>query len=66
LLGKLFGSTAVTGDKTELLVFLRPRIIRNAVAAREMTDQLRRGLQGLEQLMEEAAHGPHAVYPRTN
>lgn len=66
LFGKLFGSTTVTGDKTELLVFLRPRIIRNAAAAREMTDQLRRGLQGLEELVEEAAHGPHAVYPRAN
>ncbi|MBL8780210.1 MAG: type II secretion system secretin GspD [Alphaproteobacteria bacterium] len=63
LLGKLFGSTTVTGDKTELLVFLRPRIIRSPAAAREMTDQLRTGLQGLEQLMEEAGHGPHAVGP---
>jgi len=63
LLGKLFGSTTVTGDKTELLVFLRPRIIRSPAAAREMTDQLRHGLQGLEQLMEEAGHGPHAVGP---
>jgi general secretion pathway protein D len=63
LLGKLFGATTVTGDKTELLVFLRPRIIRSPAAAREMTDQLRHGLQGLEQLMEEAGHGPHAVGP---
>jgi general secretion pathway protein D len=63
LLGKLFGATTVTGDKTELLIFLRPRIIRSPAAAREMTDQLRHGLQGLEQLMEEAGHGPHAVGP---
>lgn len=51
VLGKLFGTTNVTGDRTELLVFLRPRIIRNPAAAREMTDELRHGLRGLEQLL---------------
>ncbi|MCE9521307.1 MAG: type II secretion system protein GspD, partial [Alphaproteobacteria bacterium] len=49
--GKLFSSSSVIGDRTELLIFLRPRIIRNAAAAREMTDQLRNGLQGLEGMM---------------
>lgn len=61
--GKLFGATTIIGDKTELLVFLRPRIIRNAAAAREMTDQLRHGLQGLEGLIEDASHGPYGVGP---
>lgn len=50
LVGNLFSSTSKQGARTELLIFLRPRIIRNAAAAREMTDQLKRGLRGLEVL----------------
>lgn len=57
LLGKLFSSTSETGDKTELLIFLRPRIVRSAVAAREMTEQLRAGLTGLDAMMK-AANAP--------
>lgn len=51
VLGKLFGTTTSKGARTELLVFLRPRIIRNPEAAREMTDELRRGFRGLETLL---------------
>jgi general secretion pathway protein D len=51
LLGKLFGTTSVTGDRTELLIFLRPRIIRSPAGAREMTDELRRGFRGLDSLL---------------
>lgn len=58
--GKLFGATNVSYDRTELLVFLRPRIIRNAAAAREMTDHLRRSLQGLDAIMEDP-DVPHAL-----
>lgn len=52
VLGKLFGTTSVDGDRTELLVFLRPRIVRSAAAAREMTEELRNGFQGLGDLLE--------------
>jgi general secretion pathway protein D len=48
LLGKLFSSTKNSGDRTELLIFLRPRIIRSPQAAREMTDQLKSGLKNLK------------------
>jgi general secretion pathway protein D len=54
LLGKLFSSTTVGGDRTELLIFLRPRIIRDPAAAREMTDELRSGLHGLDKMMDAA------------
>ena len=47
LVGKLFSSTENSGARTELLIFLRPRIIRSPQAAREMTDQLKSGLKGL-------------------
>ncbi len=52
LLGKLFSSTSETSDRTELLIFLRPRIVRNAAAAREVTDDLRRGLEGLDRMLK--------------
>ncbi len=54
VVGNLFSSTSNQGARTELLIFLRPRIIRNAAAAREMTDQLKRGLRGLEVLTSPA------------
>lgn len=51
VLGNLFSNTSNTGERTELLIFLRPRIIRSPAAAREVTDQLKRSLHGLEVLM---------------
>jgi general secretion pathway protein D len=54
LVGKLFSSTTDTQDRTELLIFLRPRILRSPAAAREMTDQLRKGLSGLDIMLNES------------
>jgi general secretion pathway protein D len=48
VLGNLFSSVNNQGARTELLIFLRPRIVPNAAAAREMTEQLRRGLESVE------------------
>lgn len=39
--GSLFGSTNKSLGRTELVVFLSPRIIRNAADAQAMTDELR-------------------------
>ena len=47
VVGSLFSSTSNQGARTELLIFLRPRIVPNAAAAREMTEQLKRGLRSL-------------------
>ncbi len=55
VLGHLFSSTNNTGARTELLIFLRPRIIRSPAAAREVTDQLKKGLRGLDLLMNNGA-----------
>ena len=48
VVGSLFSSTSNQGARTELLIFLRPRIVPNAAAAREMTEQLKRGLRSLD------------------
>lgn len=51
LFGKLFSTTSNTKDRTELLIFLRPRIIRSPAAARELTEEMRKGLRGLDELL---------------
>jgi general secretion pathway protein D len=48
IFGNLFGTTDLSNDRTELIIFLRPRIVRNAAAARDVTYHLRRSLQGLD------------------
>ncbi len=51
ILGSLFGTTTDDTKKTELLVFLTPRVIRSAAAARDATAELRRGLDDLEPMI---------------
>ena len=48
IVGNLFSSTSNQGARTELLIFLRPRIVPNAAAARDMTEQLKQGLRHLD------------------
>lgn len=40
-LGALFGSTNNTDDRTELVVLLTPRVVRNAQDAKSITDELK-------------------------
>jgi general secretion pathway protein D len=40
-IGALFGSTDNKDDRTELLVLLTPRVIRNAQDAKSITDELK-------------------------
>ncbi len=46
-LGALFGSTSYTQQKTELIVLLSPRIVRNVQAAQDATAELREKLTDL-------------------
>ncbi|TWB45982.1 type II secretion system secretin GspD [Nitrospirillum pindoramense] len=48
VLGRLFGTDGHTKGRTELLVFLRPVIVRDATRAREVTDALRASMSRLE------------------
>jgi general secretion pathway protein D len=45
LVGNLFRSTTVTKDKTELLVFLTPRIVRSAEEAQKLRERSESELQ---------------------
>jgi general secretion pathway protein D len=47
LLGKLFGQTSNENRRTELLVLITPRVVRNRNEARNITNEFRRKLRGI-------------------
>ncbi|RMF66795.1 MAG: type II secretion system protein GspD [Alphaproteobacteria bacterium] len=58
LFGPLFGTTTNKKDRTELLVLLTPRVVRDAGEARAVTRELRERLYGLESLRKQFAVKP--------
>lgn len=52
ILGNLFGATTKERDKTELLVLITPRVVRNAVESRAVTDELRRKIKTVQPLTD--------------
>lgn len=53
--GNLFGATANTSIRTELLVMLTPRVVANEGQLREVGAELRQRMRGLDQLPERIA-----------
>lgn len=47
ILGALFGSTRTTNQRTELIVFITPRVMRNAEQARDISDELKARMRAL-------------------
>ncbi len=45
-LGALFSNTTGTAQRTELIIFIRPQIIRNGVDARRIAEELRAKMKG--------------------
>jgi general secretion pathway protein D len=50
IVGALFGTTSNVNTRTELLVMLSPKVVRNPTEAHERTEELRNRLQGLKPL----------------
>ncbi|MEZ5566805.1 MAG: type II secretion system secretin GspD [Halioglobus sp.] len=48
ILGPLFGTRTVDGTRTELLVVITPRVISNESDLREVSDEMRRQMRGLD------------------
>ena len=53
LLGNLFSGTEITKRRTELIVLLTPRVIRNPTEARRITEELRRRINALAPFVKE-------------
>jgi general secretion pathway protein D len=65
ILGRLFGSTARHRNRTELIVLITPRVIRNSSEAREITNDYQREFESLKPLRAARADAPQAdVGPR--
>jgi general secretion pathway protein D len=59
-IGKLFGQTSNNKSRTELLVLITPRVVRNREDVRSITDEFRRKLPQLQKLEAESAAEPHS------
>ena len=59
-LGKLFGNTSAKNRRTELLVLLTPRVVRNQDDAQKITDEFRKKLYSLPPPADAAGPGVDA------
>jgi general secretion pathway protein D len=66
VIGNLFGSTRNANIRTELIVFLTPRVIRNPEDARDVSEELRSRLRSLRQAEDPPAGvlGPYRPGPQ--
>ena len=58
VVGALFGQTTVDDRRTELVMLITPRLVRNRHEASRVTDEVRRRLNSLRQLQEDAMSKP--------
>ena len=56
VLGHLFGKTSTSTSRTELLVFITPRVIRNEQDLRDITLEMRSRMKGLHHF-DDLPHG---------
>jgi general secretion pathway protein D len=61
ILGRLFGTTNRKRDRTELIVLITPRVIRNSEEARQITDDYQHGFESLKPLQAGNAATPSAA-----
>ena len=52
ILGALFGSKAITTSRTELIIFLTPRVIYDTSQMSDATDEIRNGLKMINKTMK--------------
>ena len=63
LVGNLFGTNNATGARTELLVVITPKVVRTDPEIRDVSEELRDRLRGLEALGGLSSGAPTAVSP---
>lgn len=52
ILGSLFGNHSKTRNRTELIVLIKPKVIRSADDERDVTEELRAALKGTTEMMK--------------
>ncbi len=62
VLGNLFGRTNNSAQRTELLVMITPRVVRDTQQSRDVTMTIREKYQGILLLQEKGAERPRGVY----
>ena len=50
IVGNLFGTNEVAGNRTELLVVITPRVVRSDIDIREVSEDLRDRMKGLQRI----------------
>ena len=55
VLGALFGNTAETLDRTELIVLITPRVVENSQEADQVTEEIKRKMQEIAPLIQQPA-----------
>ena len=66
VLGRLFGSTSRSRNRTELIVLITPRVISNSEEARQVTDEYQRKFESLEPLRTGSTPGSTVTAPLTH
>lgn len=61
LVGNLFGTNSRVGARTELLVVITPKVVRNDIDVREVSEDLRDRMKGLLSIEGGARPGPNAT-----
>jgi general secretion pathway protein D len=64
VIGNLFGTTASRNQRTELIVFLTPRVMRNPEDARDVSEELRSRLRSLQPVAQGSPVPPAPYAPQ--
>ncbi|MGH9759135.1 MAG: type II secretion system protein GspD, partial [Candidatus Acidiferrales bacterium] len=63
LIGKLFGNTSKTRQRTEIIVLITPQVITNSEDARLLTNEYQKRFESLAPLRTKKNSGPRASNP---
>jgi general secretion pathway protein D len=61
-LGDLFGNTTKSKQRQEIVIFIKPQLIRNGVDARDVAEEFRRRLRAMHGWGDEAVPRPTVMY----
>ncbi len=63
ILGGLFGSQALMNERTELVLFITPRVVESEADVKGAIDDLRRKMENMDRLFPYISPFPNSVFP---